>query len=425
MALASIFVLVTSMMPASVWAQAQPLMIVAPMQGQNVRNATQAIMKEVERHPRAMLVANDKVQAFLTQHAGLTQQTNSKEALEFFNKGKQAYQELEMQQAIDHLSKAKRLYQNSLYDKKTFDALRSTQFYLSQAYMALDRESEALLELKEVIRLDPDRQDKQLSPKYYSPEVRDLYKTVLTDYAAQGVGDVYVDAPDATVLHNGKTIGPSPQTLRNVPVGKHYIGAQNDQGTIILQEHFVVKGNNRVRLDTQLLSSHSTDDYFGTVAMGQPMSEIKQAFLDKMGLHVGADVFMLLAPQTGKVQAQLYDLRSQERSPIVEGENPTQLVEKAMQYLDADGYVQAKVAPSVQKPLELETKLPPQQQTASDVSSPPKNMGKMKPDQRSLIQKPWFWMAVGGVVLAAGAGVYFSGALESSPTVRNVQTEIP
>lgn len=404
------------------YAQTKPLVVVSPMRGAQSKAAVQAITNELNQSNRVLVVQDREVQDFIDQYSAEEKPTSSKEAYEFFQQGKLAYQNLDMESAVDYFRKAERLYKNTLWDENSFTSFRTTKFQLSQSFLALGREQEARIQMEEVMLLDPERNEKKLSKKYYSPQVRKLYQEVFEDFQTKDVGDVVVqtEPAGAQVYFDGKRVGVTPTSVKNVPVGKHYFRLVARGFEEHVTEQFVVVGQNRVMVKLQEQQSKNVGQYFDTVANVSEMEERRIKFLDDVGLSVGGDIFLFLTPLSGKVRGQFFDQRSQELSPAIEAQSPKVLVASLLKFVGSDGYVvsRSNVPPKADKPI----KEPQLGQNNSIDYTPPT---KVKSSGTSITKKWWFWPAIGLVVVGAGAGLYFSGVFDTGTSSSTLVTEIP
>lgn len=402
-------------------AQTQPALVVSPMQGTTNQQAAQAIVTEFEKTNQVFVLDPDKVQGFISQYSQEKKPQSSQEALEFFNQGKTSYQNLEMEAAVDYFRKAERLYKNTLWDEDSFRAYRTTKFQLAQSFLALGRKEEARVQMEEVMLLDPGRQDKKLSEKFYSPQVRALYQSVYEDFLTRDKGSIVVesDPGGAQVYMDGTLMGQTPGTVPNVPVGKHYFRFVKDGFEEKMVEQFVVKGANRIQMKLTSNQQGSRSVYFETIDKKESMDASRVSFLDEMGVTLGVDIYVFLSPEQGKVSGQLFDQRTQEMSPVIQAANPQALVQGLMQFLGQDGYVIEKSIRGLQSPPEVKA------------SANTTNVQVQKPEAPVLNEKTkitkqwWFWPAVGVVVIGTGAGLYFGGVFDAGSSSSTLTTEFP
>ncbi|MEZ4819734.1 MAG: PEGA domain-containing protein [Bdellovibrionota bacterium] len=405
------------------YAQSKPSVVVSPMRGEQSKPAVEAITNQLLASDKVLVVEHEEVRAFIEKYSSKQQPSSSKEAFEFFQQGKNAYQNLDMENAVDYFRKAERLYKGTLWDEDSFTSFRTTKFQLAQSFLALGRTQEARIQMEEVMLIDPSRKEKKLSEKYYSPQVRKLYEEVYHAFEKRDVGDVtiQVEPAGAEVFFDGQSIGKAPASLKNIPVGKHYFRFALQGFEEKVTEQFIVVGQNRVTADLASLQEQDAIRFFDTVANVAEMEKNRVTFLDEIGLSVGGDIFLFLTPLSGKVRGQLFDQRSQELSPAIEAQNPKELVSSLLAFIGNDGYVVKTPAVPSSVAKEIPTKQLKQQQTTVNYD-PPKEPAAAK---QRITKQWWFWPAVGVVVIGAGAGVYFSGILDSGVSSSTLVTEIP
>lgn len=422
----------------SVFAQNKPSLIVSPLKGKNTKSAMDAIGNEFKKSGQVFVVDFTKTLEYVKSKQTKKTKKSTKDAVAAFEKGRKAYQNLNIKEAVESLEKSKMLYQDALWNEDSFQGLRTTKFYLAMAYLADKKEAQAKLELQEMILIDPKRAETKPSEKYYSPQVRQLYQKVLKDIEKADHGGVQISTSpsQATVFMDGSSVGKTPIELRDIPAGRHYfrmVSASGEQEEIV--EKFIVAGSNEIEYTFSQISTNDTYDYFQTLGTQKELDQPRATYLDEMGLALGADLFVFLTPLQGKVKGQLYDQRSQELSHEVTQANPQALVAELLKALGPDGYVvpsqHEPSKPSAMTSQEQDDSVEPgvgvELKPRSTFAKPQNNTGTpgidyaadmpqkvAEPDNREWYQKPWVWAAIGAGALAAGAGLYFGGALEGS-----------
>ncbi|MEZ4845913.1 MAG: PEGA domain-containing protein [Bdellovibrionota bacterium] len=270
-ALASVF-----LFQSSAIAQNKPSLIVSPLRGKNTKAAMDAIGSEFKKSGQVFVVDFEKVLEYTKSKATKKTKKSTKDAVAAFEKGKKAYENLNIKEAIEALEKSKMLYQDALWDQSTFEGLRTTKFYLAMAYQADKKDTQAKLELQEVILIDPSRSDTTLSEKYYSPQIRALYQKVLKEVKAADPGKIQITTTpaQASVFMDGASVGKTPLDLRDLPPGRHYFRlVLNDQEEFM--EKFIVAGNNEIEHTFSQIATNDTDMYFQT--LGEKKNSINRA----------------------------------------------------------------------------------------------------------------------------------------------------
>jgi tetratricopeptide (TPR) repeat protein len=185
---------------SSAIAQNKPSLIVSPLRGKNTKAAMDAIGGEFKKSNQVFIVDFEKILEYVKSKQTKKTKKSTKDALAAFEKGKKAYQNLNIKEAIESLEKSKMLYQDALWDEDSFQGLRTTKFHLAMAYQADKKDTQAKLELQEVILIDPSRSESTLSEKYYSPQIRELYQKVLKEVKTAEAGQVQITTVPARKL---------------------------------------------------------------------------------------------------------------------------------------------------------------------------------------------------------------------------------
>ena len=431
------------------FAQNKPNIIVSPLKGKNTKPAMDAISSELRKSGQVYVVDFEKVMEYMKSKNQKKEKKSTKDAVAAFEKGKKAYQNLNIKEAIEAFEKSKKLYQDALSDESSFQGLRSTKFNLAMAYLADKKDAQAKLELQEMVLIDPHHDKSKPSEKYYSPQIRDLYQKVLKEVGQSEKGTIHIAStpPGANVFMDGASQGVTPLDVHDVPAGRHYFRFILDQaGQDEFIEKFIVKDANEIEMAFSDTAGRDVTSFFQTTGVQKELDQSRATFLDEMGLALGADLFLLLTPLQGKVKGQLYDQRSQELSQEVAEPNPQALVSKLLRYLGPDGYV----VPSEQKaPDETQSDNvpvrtpPPANGNSVGVDLKPRPSGS-KPHQSSQdidytqpkVQAPkgpstpwyknkWVWIVVGAGVIGGGVLLYTSGAINFDPSASTVKATIP
>lgn len=396
------------------FSQNKPTVVISPLKGKNAKPALDAISSEFRGSNRVFVIDLIKVLEYLDSKGGSKNEGAIDEAAARFETGKQAYLNLKLDEAIENFSKASELYRLSLSNERSFDGFRSTKFHLAMSYLAKDQKEKAQAELRDMIILDPKRDTTQLSEKYFSPKIRELYKVTLKEVKAMKKGNVRVNVLPAgtAVFMDGVNQGSSPLDLQDVPVGVHYfrLVAQTGQEEVI--EKSIVEGANE--LDLKLDPGPSSDpmQFFGTLPRGKELDQERATYLDEMGLTLGADIFVFLTPLQGQVKGQLYDQRSQELSREEADSSPQGLVNRLLKSLSSDGYVIPANKMAADEP---EAPQEPIQSTSGIELKPKSNSAGIDYKPAPTLQaakKPWYknkwvWIGIGAGLAGAGAGAYF------------------
>lgn len=430
------------------FAQNKPSLIVTPLKGKTSKAAVDAIIKEFKASGQVYVVDFEKVMEYVGSKQQKKEKKSTKDAVAAFEKGKKSYQGLNIKEAIASFEKSKLLYQEALWNEESFQGLRTTKFHLAMAYLADQKTTQAKLEIQEMIQIDPNRAKTQPSEKYYSPQVRELYKKVLKEVQAADKGGLQIETTPAgsTVFMDGASIGKTPLDIRDIPLGRHYfrlVTARGDQEEFM--EKFIVSGNNEIEFTFK--KNVASDAYvnFQTVGDSKELEQSRATFLDEMGLALGADVFVFLTPGQGNVKGQLYDQRSQELSHEAVEASPQALVDELLLSLGPDGYVVPSdrapkpktAAPKTQeiKPstgVELKARSDKAAAAAAnpnqsdiDYSAPPTAPTINDGGNKAWYQKTWVWVLIGAGVVGGASALYLTDTIKFGKTNSTVRATIP
>lgn len=357
----------------------------------------------------------------------------NEEGAKALKNGETAYRKLKIKEAVKWFSKAKRTYRKKLSDDESFQGLRAAQFHLAKAYLTMKDETRAREELREFIRIDPERNTRKLSEKQYSPAIRNLHEKVSDEMAKEPQGDLIVSTvpPKAVVFVDGKAEGASPITIQALPVGEHFIRVSADGLETHFSAKFVVKGENRLEVDLKPLLRVDPYQTFGTVPEGTTIDHRRAAFLDELGLALGADIWVFLSPGNAEVSGQLYDQRSQELSTVARDSTPEGLVQKLVHSIDRDGYVQRKVKPDPKAAVRPAKELPPRlkpnaEGTFSKGATKPKRSRSRSSSGPVWYKNHWVWIGIGGALLLGTASVFmFTNVGQKESTTTTLKVNIP
>lgn len=394
-------------------AQVLPKLAVLPLPGDAGRSATEAVAGEFRKSQRVFVVDSAEIQGYMRNQQGGGAAGGVEAAEKKLKAGEEAYAKLRIKPAIDLLQEAKILFRQNLRSAKAFDGLRSAQFYLAMAFQAQKQDERAKDELRQAYVLDPERGTRKLSEKLFPPSIRALHAAVRKEFAGKPTGDLEVLSfpPGAVAYVDGKSVGMTPATVRGLPVGEHFIRVAPDGGTESLGSKYVIAGPNRFEPDVNVAVPQNIFQYFEPIDPPTDLAAPRAAFLDSMGVSLGAEVMVFLSPGNQEVKGQLYDQRSQALSSPVSERSPDLLVAKLLRFVGEDGYVVA--APKPVDPAFAEAPRDPDAAVNLRPSGRSENSEELvRQARRSNSEgifsgrKKWWWIG-GGAAVVVGAGAYF------------------
>ncbi|MFH1017558.1 MAG: PEGA domain-containing protein [Pseudomonadota bacterium] len=397
---------------SGVRAEGKPTLIVPPLAGASNEPARTALAAAFRDTGDVSVIEGAAVDTFLRERmAPASAPKKDTSASTFLKQGMAAYRGLDVDSAIKKLVKAKSAFRNSLSDEGAFEGLRAAQFYLAMSYLAKKERSRAREELLQALVLDPERKTRKLSEKLYSNEVRKLYDEARRQVGQMPKGDLEVSTPSGgeLVYVDGKSAGAAPVRAGELPAGEHFVRVEAEGREPYVAAQTVVAGENRVVVDLKPVRKVDPVRFFSPVNTASDIDHERAAFLDEMGLALGGDIFVLLAPEQGQVSAQLYDQRSQEVTTIERDKTASGLARKLLGHLDRDGYVSSRktLALPVPKPEVAQTESLPanlKPQPEGRLSEQPAQVLRAPnpSTRRAWYENPWLW---GGVALGLGAAV--------------------
>lgn len=338
------------------------------------------------------------------------------ESRELFRQGREKFYRSQLAEARELLGQARRGLINSL--NLLTDNRELFEVHLLLGRIALvEKDSKTAREMfKKAIFLDPKT---NLSTKDNPPAVLKIIGEVKQQQFAlpQLMAEIESQPPGARLFANGKKVGVTPLKLR-LPEGEYFLRLQKDGYKDWYSVVRLEKENARVERALVPLGGEErpTSGHYAVAGEGVALPQPRVDLLSEAAFALGADlVFLATASGAGggMIQAQLYDLRTQELSPVEtvplgasaaeERQASEILARKLAALLNADGYLSKPVrAPgAVATGPTVNTQLPPkvqeQWQDRSKVFDVPVKT------ERPWYKKWWIWALVAGV----GAGGYF------------------
>ena len=349
----SVFIVSLIFMYQTALAQALPKVAVMPLPGEIGQKASLAVAGALKSTQQVFVVEMPEIQNYLrSQENPQTKTSGIGTAEQKLKQGQEHYLKLKIKDSISTLQEAKILFRQNLKIQSAFEGLRSTQFYLAMAFQANKQDERAKDELRQIYLIDPQRATRKLSEKLYPPSIRSLYEGVKKEYASKPTGDLEVISfpPGALAYVDGKSIGTTPAMIRGIPVGEHFIHVVLENKLDIAASKFVISGDNRFEPDINVNIPQNIYQFFQTVDPVTELDPHRAAFLDSMGVSLGAEVFVFLSPGNQEVKGQLYDQRSQALSSPVSEKSPELLAKKLLRSIGDNGYVVAAPKPTAAVP---------------------------------------------------------------------------
>lgn len=346
---------------------------------------------------------------------------NLRKAFKLLRDGKKAYNKMNMPEAIERLSKAKKEFVTALNELKSNEKLLEAYLYLGMAYAAIGKRKRAYSEFKKALYLDGKI---HLSPKEYSPAVIKVFERAKRDMADLPKGTLLVDSvpSDSTVYVNAKDIGVTPlNTLYHV--GQYFMKIEKEG---YLEWYQLISVEDKINTVEVELAPIAADDEL--VVSLKPVSEpsyvdqYTAALLIDIKKKLGVDLIFLGWIERSvrdMIAGQFYDTRTGKFSAVVQssmGKNFSnidygvrRMINELNTSIDKSGYVIA-MQEVKDEPLPL---VPP--------TKPPTPQEIRAQKSKLWYNKWWVWALIGGFAAGAGVGIYYGvqGGSSNGITVIN------
>ncbi len=167
------------------------------------------------------------IRAFLNEGASDPRLAARAKALEFLKNGKDQYDNLELDEAIDALDKAVEQFKKSagrLGDGKEY---LECLLYLGAAYILSGDNEQGTEKFRTVAMFD---KRKKLDTKAFPPSMIEIFNRVKEEVASAPTGTLLIQSTPtaAEVYLNGVFKGISPLTLVKIPEGSHFMRLEKD-----------------------------------------------------------------------------------------------------------------------------------------------------------------------------------------------------
>ncbi|MEZ4704653.1 MAG: PEGA domain-containing protein [Bdellovibrionota bacterium] len=419
-------------------------LIVSPMKGSQNKAATQAIEKEFQAMDGLIIIESERVEDFL-QKKGLQSSQDPKSmqsAADDLAQAQKMYHQLDEQNkdlALEKATSAIEEYTRLIPQDQAFDGLIKSLFARTLILLALKKKEEASRDLEEMLTLDPKANDRTISARLYSEDVKTFFDQTKQEFLSRDKANVVITSlpSEASIWVNGQHFGKAPCSLSDLPIGHFYITMESS-GKRHTEKVYLSKGENQVDLRFPQQDAQLIESYFA-VSDQPTLDPQRTTFLDELGLSLGADIIVFLSAGKASVKGQLFDQRSQDLSPVVQGKDPHELVSNLLQSLDQNGYViraSSETAPPQDiensSPLssnQMQNILPPSEEEKIKQNmepSPSIRANKVRTAGRPLWKNPWVYAGIGAVVLGTGASLaLFTDVFKAKSSNTQLQVTTP
>ncbi len=377
---------------------------VLPLMGEAGLVATKALENALDQTGRFYVIKQAQLKEQLTKKSPTADVTVLNQGFDLYKKGLLSYQHLNFDESFVHFEGAMVEFKKWFVLPKAIEGYRACKLYKSLGLLAKGQKDTAKQQLSEMFILDPYVSKRVLSDKDHGPDQRIFFNEVKTMFLEKekSVLTIQSDIESVAVWVDGMNHGLLPLDIQGVSMGDHHVVAKKEGYEVF--ETWLNVSQSKSHLLVQLTpSSELNPQHFRVTSNEQDLDPKRIAFLDSLGLTLTSDVFVFLSPAQGQVQAQLYDLRTQERSRIVQESTPERLAKALVGQFRPDGYVLKHEQTQVIQP-DLQLKNTTEPLAKAKQASVERKKTELR-YSNSIFKKSWFWYTLAGSV-AVGAGAF-------------------
>ncbi len=270
------------------------------------------------------------------------------EAKGFLREGEKAFFDSNFDKAYKYLSKARRGLIRTLYLLDDNKDLFKVHLLLGRTLMALGEKKKAKMMFKKAIFIAP---DESVSSRDYPPTVRKMIAELKQKQMALKEVKVEIISrpPGAEVFVNGKRVGKTPLTIP-LPEGEYFIRISKKRYKSWYSSISISEDNSKLERVLVPLSGASTSSENFDIAGDVPsLPQARIDYLSEAAFSIGSDYLLLGRAAGGELALQLFDLRTQELSPVARsrfGNSPIEkkkavisAVDKLVEYINREGYL--------------------------------------------------------------------------------------
>ncbi len=326
--------------------------------------------------------------------------TSAEEGETLIKEGKEAYDNLDMDAAIQKLTDGILWYVKhpELADAK---ALAEVFLFLGAAELQNGKKADASKEFYRAAVLDPDLKP---DPKYFAADVQKSFTHAHTDIHGKHKGIVLFQSfpSGAQVDLDGKSHGLTPLQAMELPPGRHHVRVSRPGYVSAAKFPEVTSGSEiDVRLELQPLPAYASSvDLAKRLANRNNFdAKVLPPQAKQLGAEIGARFIVLgrvtTSKATNKVEVQVWDVETGDRLREVK--------------FDGDEFGMSQAADTIRVWIDR----PPAEVVVEARPNP----------VAQALKKPWVWAVAGAVVVGVGVGVAVAASAE--PHRFNFITGIP
>lgn len=214
---------------ASVWAQDAPRLVSYAVATDSFSEKAAAVINHLARDnfERAKEFQLVDVRGFLLEGADDPRLDTYNQALRLLERGKSQYDNLELDPALDDLTRAVETFEKAAGRLGDGEKYMETLLYLGASYILSGDNERGRSAFRRVAMYDKRR---NLDPKVFPPSMIEIFNNVKQEVAAGPVGTVMVKSTPkaAEVYLNAVYKGITPVSLVKVPEGTHFVRVEKD-----------------------------------------------------------------------------------------------------------------------------------------------------------------------------------------------------
>lgn len=187
-----------------------------------VAQISSLVKEEVKNLNKYHIVEGEELNARILQKWNAVRDIKSRETEKLIEEGKTSFQNMDIDQTIQKLEKAKsNIESEDVLKDATFD-YSQIYLYLGFAYIAKGKEDLARRELLKFFTINPDY---NLSSEGLSENMTTFFNKIKqeSNKSPKGVVSIISDPPFANIYIDGNLRGVTPITIDNITLGEHYL----------------------------------------------------------------------------------------------------------------------------------------------------------------------------------------------------------
>ena len=360
--------------------------------------------------PKAKLVSRAKISRWKERNFDEPKESGEDQAVQYarelLSQGKAAYDELNFDAALEHLSKARQEFILNLSKLRSNRELVDTHLYAGMSLIAKKDEAAAKDQFRRVVYLDPKR---DLSSRRFSPQVTKIFAQAKQEvFRTDRVRARISSSPSrGTVYLNGRQVGRTPITLE-LPKGEYFILVEKAGMSPWYEPVQLQRSKEKVSVKLKPEPSSVAWQSQFHIREGQHAEADALADLKVFGKGIGAEMIFLGSleyEKTYRLLGQLFDVRTMEVSKVAVinvgkdlsdfSESAIDLSEALMDFIRPDGYLDPETVQGFH--------VAKKDLTVAGPNPNQKDLFKAPPPKKKWYEHWWIYPIIAG----AGVGIFF------------------